>query len=125
MITWVKLSCRIHCIQYLKLYLLKTCPSNKICILEFSSIFFFTRAQQFPKEYPELADCTTNVPDSSNRLTSPAPSSEAASPVTRVLKTSVDTSTQTDEVSTSAVSCQVRDSNGIFGKGKVNQKSNF
>ena len=54
------------------------------------------RALQYPKDYPELADNCNNVPDSSNRLTSPAPSSEAPSPVARLSKTSVDSSTQTD-----------------------------
>ena len=59
-----------------------------------------------PKEYPELADGSHNIPDSSNRLTSPAPSSEAASPVTRVSRTSVDTASQTEAVSTSSIACQ-------------------
>ena len=37
------------------------------------------RALQLPKEYPELVEGAT-LPDSSTRLTSPAPSSRGASP---------------------------------------------
>lgn len=80
---------------------------------------YFVRALQFPKEYPELADGCNNVPDSSNRLTSPAPSSEAASPVPRVVRTSVEISTQTDTLS----SCHCQSSSVKLEDGTVSMET--
>ena len=67
-----------------------------------------SRALQWPKEYPELADSCHSLPDSSNRLTSPAPSSGAPSPVARVTRTSAEAATQTEAVTHAEVGVQVQ-----------------
>ena len=66
-----------------------------------------------PKEYPELCEAGQVTPDSSNRLTSPAPSSEAPSPVSRVTRTCVEVSTQTEARVTSSIGVQVETSTEV------------
>ena len=68
------------------------------------------RALQMPKEYPELCEAGQVTPDSSNRLTSPAPSSEAPSPVSRVTRTCVEAGTQTEARVTHTIGVQVETS---------------
>ena len=66
----------------------------------------FHRALQLPKEYPELVDGTT-LPDSSTRLTSPAPSSEGASPAPNGCSTrGTDCGTQTEALVTTSIAIQ-------------------
>ena len=66
----------------------------------------FPRALQLPKEYPELVDGTT-LPDSSTRLTSPAPSSEGASPAPNGCSPrGTDCGTQTEALVTTSIAIQ-------------------
>merc|ERR1712083_95307 len=63
-------------------------------------------ALQLPKEYPELVDGTT-LPDSSTRLTSPAPSSGGASPAPNgYSQRGQDCATQTEPTVTSSIAIQ-------------------
>merc|ERR1711915_777262 len=81
---------------------------------EVQSVINRTLALQLPKEYPELADGSISLPDSSNRLTSPAPSSDdgpspvpgISSPGSYRYTNSLDCGTQTEPVNSSTVSCQ-------------------
>merc|ERR1712013_754923 len=73
------------------------------------------RALQLPKEFPELADGSVSLPDSSNRLTSPAPSSDdgpspapgRSSPGSNSFMNSIECGTQTEPINSSSISCQV------------------
>ena len=53
------------------------------------------------------------TPDPSSRLTSPAPSSEAASPVSRVTRTCVEAGTQTEALVTTTIGVQVETSTEV------------
>ena len=65
-----------------------------------------SRALQLPKEYPELVDGTT-LPDSSTRLTSPAPSSGGASPAPNGYpQRGQDCATQTEPTVTNSIAIQ-------------------
>jgi len=82
---------------------------------EVQSVINRTLALQLPKEYPELADGSISLPDSSNRLTSPAPSSDdgpspapgRSSPGCYGYMNSLDCGTQTEPINSSSISCQV------------------
>merc|ERR1712154_125461 len=82
---------------------------------EVQSVINRTLALQLPKEYPELADGSVSLPDSSNRLTSPAPSSDdgpspapgRSSPGSFSYMNSLDCGTQTEPINSSSISCQV------------------